>query len=214
MLVLAAVAEAQSRNRPTPRRRATKPNTQPAPQPAPEPETGPATLGRVARDLGRLPKTERTTEKLALQAGLEFMLAVSAADGDRAVRWLDATGYQPLPIEGPLPDPPGKPVLATEIAAQIKSRPAAPIAGLPPEAVAALRRADVAARFASVGQWMLPGDFGVVFESGHDPREPPWLPRDALVVVRVRGMRATVMGGNLLEVLTAGEGSAKQPREP
>ena len=209
------MAEAQSRNRPTPRRRATKPATQPAaPQPAPEPETGPATLGRVARELARLPRNERTPEKLALQAGLEFMLAVSAADGDRAVRWLDATGYQPLPIEGPLPDPPGKPVLAPEIAAQIKSRPAAPIAGLPPEAVAALRRADVAARFASVGQWMLPGDFGVVFESVHDPREPPWLPRDALVVVRVRGVRATVMGGNLLETLSAGVGPAKQPDEP
>ncbi|MBK9127361.1 MAG: hypothetical protein IPM13_06135 [Phycisphaerales bacterium] len=142
------------------------------------------------------------------------MLAVSAADGDRAVRWLDATGYQPLPLEGPLPDPPGKPVLAAEITGQIKSRPAAPIAGLPPEAVAVLRRGDVAARFASVGQWMLPGDFGVVFEAAHDFREPPWLARDALVVVRVRGSRATVIGGNLLEALTMRENSPKQPSKP
>ncbi|RMF84343.1 MAG: hypothetical protein D6744_03270 [Planctomycetota bacterium] len=58
--------------------------------------------------------------------------------------------------------------------------------------------------FPAVAAWMLPRDYALVVEPAgagvHD-----WVTRRACLVIRVRGRRATIVGGNLIEVLLAAE---------
>ena len=68
--------------------------------------------------------------------------------------------------------------------------------------------------FPAVATWMLPQDLAVVFRTAPADQVSNWLMHDACLVVRVRGERATVLGGSLLQALAeAAEARAPEAEE-
>lgn len=136
--------------------------------------------------------------------GLDVALAIGRAEGAQAAALIDVTGYHALPLTGPLPERPGKPVPANDVARWIAARPPVDLAHHTLDQVYVATRDEVRSRFPAVAVWMLPQDLAVMF------RPPPfdsggrWITQEACVVVRLRADRATVIGGNLFEALAAG----------
>jgi len=76
------------------------------------------------------------------------------------------------------------------------------VGGLPAECAAVVEREKLRDEFPAVATWMLPTeDLAVVFRPAPGERATGWLSYDACLVVRLRGDRATIVGGNLLEAL-------------
>lgn len=176
-----------------------------AAQPAevPPPQSQPAHV-TVADELRRwsgarpanLPRAE-----LARLAAIEFAAAVAAADGRRAEAVTDAIGYQALPFEGRLPETPARPRSPQELGEGVDRRRGCDIGGLPAGCFDVLSTEELGRRFPAVKDWILPPQDVVIRVVPVDGVEPRWLARPACIVVRLRGARATVVGGNLLAAL-------------
>lgn len=177
----------------------------PASAPATQP-SGPETALQMLERLRGIAAQHLSDELLATRAALEFCDALAQGDGAAATAVLDAPGYQPLPADGaenllPLgpngvPEPPAnrKP---GELAAAVAALPRWTLAEAPSERFKLISREKLHERMPLAGQWMLPGDFALLLEAGAlGPQTPP---RTACLVMRVRGSRAVVLGGNLVE---------------
>lgn len=172
--------------------------------PASAPAAGsppPETAAQRVEKLRRTPASQLSRDELAYLAGVQFLLAVGAGDATRALERLDVTGYQPLPLRGPLPGEPGRPIVPEALRIRIRQQQPAALGALPHWRFSVLNRAETREHFSAVARWMLDDDLAVVFE-------PPaglenWTRQPCCVVVRVRGQRATVMGGNVFAALEA-----------
>jgi len=142
----------------------------------------------------------QTQRELAIKGALEFALALGNAEGERAGQVLDATGYQPLPLEGDLPENPPRTLSVASIIAKVQKRKTHPLGALPADCVQCLDVAATRELFPAVGRWMLPDDRAVLFAPVAAPNGD-WITRRACLVVRIRGTRPIVMGGNLLACL-------------
>lgn len=150
--------------------------------------------------LRKLKPAELRNEDRALLAGLEFCLAVDAADGKRAASLVDPSGYHPLPSDGPLPQRPQKPLFAPALPEQISKRTPRRVAGTCSTAgLRVLRQKELRDLYPAMAKWMLTAeDYALVLDAASNQT---WLTREACLVIRVRGSRAYVMGGNLLEAI-------------
>lgn len=170
------------------------PEPVPATRPAP-PETAQQRLNHLLRSA----PSSLSRDELALAAGLDFFLAIARADARTAAERLDATGYQPLPLRGPLADEPGRPLTPQAVKIRVGQQSPAPLGDAAAARFSVRRAPDVADPFPGVSRWMLPDDFCIVYEPAG--RIPNWTDQPCCVVVRVRAQRAVVMGGNLLAAL-------------
>lgn len=163
------------------------------------------------RRLRAVPAKKRTRKQRALIAGLAFCDAVRRASGVEAYKQLDVVGYQPLPLEGELPEAPGKPITPSALAKRIDDRPAARAGKVPAELFVLTDRETLRKSYPAVARWMLPRDFALVIERP-DGDSANWVARRCCIVIRLRGKRASIVGGNLFEALKQSrEESAKQP---
>ncbi len=143
-----------------------------------------------------------TPDERALRAVLDLTLALGQADGKRAAQVIDASGYQPLPETGELPERPDKPLHAPAVAALVAARPPAPVGDLPAAGFRVARAHEIESVYPPIARWMLSREDRAVLIRAPDPPVPGWIARDAVVVVRLRGAMATVVGGTLLDCLT------------
>lgn len=179
-----------------------KPASQPASEPAePVPPQG-ETIGYTIRRLRRVGAKQLKEGEVATLAALEFCSAIAGCDSVKVADALDATGFQPLPLEGALPYPPVRPMLPVDLTESFKARTAVSIDEVLLEKVQIVKRAGVEHDFPAVAEWMLPGDHAAVLDP--DPQTPGWVTRRCVVVIRVRGRRPWVMGGNILTALGVG----------
>ena len=169
--------------------------SQPAAPPVNEPIVGPR------QRLARIAPERRTLDEHALLTTADFVLALGRADGARAAALVDAVGYQPLPLEGELPEKPDKPWLPAVLEKQLAARRPVEVERLTADDFTVLTRDGVRTRFAAVATWMLPEDRAVVCWPPATQRVAGWVQREACLVVRVRASRATIVGGSLLELL-------------
>jgi hypothetical protein len=181
-----------------------QPTSQPTTQAAPE------TVLAARQRLNRIKPHDRTPAERTLLTALDFALAVAQSDPKRAVAVVDATGYQTLPLAGDLPEKPAKPLLATALEHEIVGLPRADLGRLTMDRVEIVPHEKLRQSFPAVATWMLPQDFAVVFRAAPADQASNWLARDACLVVRIRGERATVLGGSLLQAL----GDAAESRAP
>ncbi|RMF78045.1 MAG: hypothetical protein D6744_10525, partial [Planctomycetota bacterium] len=77
----------------------------------------------LLRDLRKQPREKITQAALARRTGIEFCLALAVGDGRAATARVDAIGYQPLPLSGPLPLDPPRLIPVDELARWIDRRP-------------------------------------------------------------------------------------------
>lgn len=171
------------------------------------------TVALTRQRLSRIPLKERTDKDRALLAGLDFVLALGKSDGRRAAILIDAVGYQPLPVEGELPEKPEKPIPPSEIHKLVAGRPMVNVADRPSDEIKVVDAGALRTEFPAVATWMLPQDWAVVFRAASDGHAGRWITRDACIVVRIRADRPTILGGNLLEVLAAAAEAAAPPGE-
>jgi hypothetical protein len=136
---------------------------------------------------------------VALRCTLQLCIALGGGDPQRAAGLLDVVGYQPLPLDGELPDEPGKPLNAGAFASQLENRPRFDASSLPAVGFSSLNAREVAGAFPAVARWMLPEDYAVVIEPAGS--SGAWVQRRCCVVVRVRGSKPIIVGGNLLQAL-------------
>lgn len=172
-----------------------------SPQTASAPSSAPSTLSDELIRLRSIQKPH--DDEIALRAALEFVAAIGDADGPRAAKIVDVVGYQPLPFTGALPDPPAPSHTPAQIQQWVTSRPKVAIGALSSGSWEALNEASGRISFPAVTRWMLPEDHLFVFHAGGPEH---WLTRDACVVVRTRGSRPTIVGGNLIAALSAPSG--------
>ena len=180
-----------------------------------QPATQPAETIAVARQrLARIKSPDRTPGDRSLLVALDFVVAIGSDDGRRIASLVDAVGYEALPLAGDLPERPDKPLSPAaieKVAARIAERRPGRTAGVMCRGRPAGR---LAAEFPAVATWMLPQDWAVVFRPVAGNSLPAWLSQKACVVVRIRGERATLIGGNLLEaLLMAAENAAPEAEE-
>jgi hypothetical protein len=184
------------------------------------------------RKRGRAPKREQSAtpapalpalsrNDLALRTALDFCIAIGAGDGQRAAAALDVVGYQALPLSGKLPESAEKPLSQIELIPQVGRRLPFDVSGMPASAFCVLSRGDLTQQFPAVAQWVLPQQDIVIritpdhigagdpagaaaAADAHAAAAPTseWLRQPACVVVRIRGQRATIVGGNLLAALS------------
>src|SRR5690606_9921002 len=71
----------------------------------------------------------------------------------------------------------------------------------------------------AASEWMLPVDYALLLTP--DPARPRWIARPACLIIRVRGVDATIVGGNLFDALpartsgpNAGSSAAEQDADP
>lgn len=201
-IVWPSFAQDKKKPAPKPRARTTRrtPTSKPTSTIAPlePPPPGGETVAYAIKRLRHGPASELRGADLALLAGLDFCTAIADADAARASHLLDATGYQPLPVEGPLPLDPPRLLLPAHLKEALANRRGAPIGEVLLERFSVQRMEAVRAAFPAVADWMLPDDFALVVEPDAAAR---FVLRRACVVVRVRGRRPAIVGGNLLEAL-------------
>ena len=171
----------------------------------PQPEQSAAELLAFLRSQA---KDKTADADRALRAGLEFCLALGVGDGRAAVRSLDAVGYQPLPLSGELPLDPPRSIPAEELARWIDRRADSNVAAAAARHFVLRSRAECESLFPAVAAWMLPDDHALVLESP-GARVHYWIERRACLVIRVRGKRPAIVGGNLIEVLLASDETAE-----
>ncbi len=158
------------------------------------------TVASLIAQLESTPPNSRSLSDRALLAGLQFSRAVAAADAEAAASLLDSVGYQPLPLEGPLADPPPRPLRPGRFSTLVHARPRATLDQLPASMFELARRADVHGRFPAVGHWMLAQDVALIIQ----PRQadaPNWVRRECCLVIRIRMGRAQIVGGSLFDAL-------------
>jgi hypothetical protein len=172
--------------------------------PSAQPTSGPAwqTIATARQRIAQVKSKARSDADRALLVALDFLAAVGTGDGHRAGLLLDAVGYQALPLTGELPERPDRPLTPAALEKSLAALPRADWAALPTGCVEHQTRAALAATFSAVATWMLPQDQAVVFHPW-ERAGPSWIRQDACLVIRIRGERATIIGGNLLEALTA-----------
>ena len=185
VFTLTASASGQSKPPPTP----------PASQPAEA-----ADVDSALRRLRARPSEERSRKDLALQTGLEFCMAVAKPDGARAAELLTVVGYQALPREGELPEKPARPIDRPTFQKWVDGRKPARVGALAIENFDLLDHEALRPRFPAVARWMSAQDFALLIEPPAD-ETPNWVNRTCCVVVRLRGRKAVVVGGNLLAAL-------------
>lgn len=165
-------------------------------QPAPE------TAAAARQRLARVPADQRSRADRALLAALDLALAIGRPDAEqRTAGLIDPIGYQTLPLAGELPERPAKPVPAKEVAARLAGRAPVDADRLLAGQFAVLAAEELAERFPAVARWKLPDDVVVALRPAADPRVGGWVRCEACVVVRLRGRRTTIIGGNVLEAL-------------
>lgn len=196
LTALVPEADAQQKKQ----RRARRPTSKPAAsQPAepPEPTTPPATaLERLAR-LKQKKENKLTRGEIAVACGMDFALAVAVADADRAVARVDAVGYQTLPVNTPLPEKPERAMQADALREAIRRRVRADVSRLPPEAFNLKSRAELHELFPEPARWMAEDDVAMLIDAPTDA-VAGWITQRHCVIIRVRGRRATIIGGTLL----------------
>lgn len=179
-----------------------KPASAPASQPEePVPPQG-ETVAYTLRRFQRIGIKQLKSSEIALLAGLQFCSAVAACDGARAADMLDATGYQQMPMTGPLPNPPPRPIAPLDFRESFKARSPVNLDNTLLDRFTLVRRAGMVSAFPSVAQWMLPDDHGLVIDP--DPMTPGWVTRRCCLVIRVRARRPCIMAGNMVEALGVG----------
>ena len=189
-----------------------RPTSQPATQRATQP--APETVATARARLNRIKLRDRSPGERTLLVALDFALAAAQSDPRRAALVVDAVGYQALPLAGDLPEKPDKPLLGAALEREVLGLPAADLAKLTMDRVEAVPREKLRDSFPAVAAWMLPQDVAVVFHTAPVDQVPNWLVHDACLVVRMRGERATVLGGNLLQALAeAAEARAPEAEE-
>lgn len=202
-IVVALVTPALAQNTKPKKPRATKrtPPRATATQPAePVEPTIPGSIGEAHQRLALRKVSELKPAELAARSAYEFCLAAGAADGERAAQVTDAVGYQALPPEGDLPESAERPIPVEQVQVEIAKRRRGDVARLPIETLATQTRGELRAQFPAVAKWMLPDDFALVATPSQDAGGQ-WITKPACLVVRVRGNRATIVGGNLLAAL-------------
>ncbi len=185
------------------------PSTQPASQPG-------ETIAAARQRLARTKSPERSDQERALLTALDFALAVGAGDARKAAGVIDAVGYQALPLAGDLPDKPDKPLAPPAIERLLAALPKMDVGALPASCAAMAAHTTLPDQFPAVANWMLPQDQVILFQPlpGNPPRRDEiWLRQPACVVVRVRGERATIVGGNFLAALAAAAEAAAPAAE-
>ncbi len=164
---------------------------------------GSETVAQARRRLARIRPEKRTSDDHALLTALDFALAIGQADGRRAAGLLEAVGYQPLPAVGDLPEPPPKPVPGSDVEKAIAARRPMKVEDLPIAQIEVYTRKRLRPVFPAVADWMLAQDRAVVFRPAGEPPLSDWVTTEACLVVRIRADKATIAGGNLLQVLGA-----------
>jgi hypothetical protein len=139
-------------------------------------------------------------EQVALRTAIEMCLALGRADGKRAVERFEVIGYQTLPLEGDLPEPPDRPAPADTIKAQLDKRAKSPIDHLPAEMFQIRPKDKLREQFPAAAAWMLADDVAIVISPTTEPGGD-WLTRPGCLIIRVRAGKPAVIGGNLLEAL-------------
>ena len=180
-----------------------QPASQPAPASAPAVPPGSETVAQARRRLSRIRPDKRTSDDHALLTALDFALAIGQPDGRRAAGLLEAVGYQPLPAVGDLPEPPPKPVPSSDVEKAVTARRPVKLDDLPVTQIEVYTRKRLRPLFPAVADWMLAQDRAVIFRPAGDPPLADWVTTDACLVVRIRADKATIAGGNLLQVLGA-----------
>ncbi|MBL8879541.1 MAG: hypothetical protein JNG88_10520 [Phycisphaerales bacterium] len=195
---------------------AAKSTSQPSTGRAPVALDPPDSIGRRLNELQRLKNRRLNDKEIALRAALEFLVAVGAGDGESAARVTEAVGYQPLPLGEKLPNPPAAGIGLDSLRAQVAARRPAPIRELPIGCIQLVQRDELQSLAPAISRWMLPDDWAIVIADAteadggnestphHDaPAASPGrvFPEPAVLVVRLRAGRATVMGGNMLAAL-------------
>ena len=137
----------------------------------------------------------------ALRAATRFTQAVYVGNGQEVYPLLDAIGYQRLPLSGPLPADPGRPMTPAAVARLVDSLGRHGKLQLDPEAFSVVKREQLRRWFPAAARWMSPQDYAVVIEPGGLPGD--WLGRRCCLVVRIRGRRAQIIGGNLFSAIRA-----------
>lgn len=177
----------------------------PSPLPAQEsqPATQPAeTLEVALKRLRAIPHKQLHDRDIALRTGIQFLIAAGTGDTRTAVADIDATGFQPLPLTGDLPEAPAKPLGSADVSALISDRmPRSATATFSAESVALVHAKDVRQKFPAIAKWMLPTDYAVLISPVAG--QPNWVRQPACIVVRVRGTNAKIMGGNLFSAVEA-----------
>ncbi|MBK8915987.1 MAG: hypothetical protein IPM64_15565 [Phycisphaerales bacterium] len=172
----------------------------PAAQPAHDLTSVP--LGEALQRISAIRSRRLTVDETALRCAIEFALAVASGNETTAVRLIDATGYQPL--LDPAPAAPGRvpepaPLIpGAQVGQWLRQLPRSEISGVRVGATPLLDRRSVYEFVPFAGEWMLPGDRALLLTP---EATGGWVAEPACVVVRVRGSRATVVGGTLLEAL-------------
>ncbi|MGD8453721.1 MAG: hypothetical protein PVJ57_18055 [Phycisphaerae bacterium] len=172
------------------------PTTQPATQPV---TTQPAKPETIAETRARLKATKLSDREAALVAALDLVVALGAADGPRAAELIDAVGYEPLPMWGPLPLDPPRPIPRDEIATRFAQRPRAPLDLLPPTCLDTMDQKTLLKEFPAAGTWMLPQDWAVIIRPIEG--QTGWVSRRTYLIVRVRAGKPAIIGGDLLAAL-------------
>ncbi len=184
-------------------RPASQPTSAPADPPvAPEVET----IAEFVRRTERSRTAPKSDAERARVAALQFLAAVARADGEAAAARLDVVGYQPLPLSGGLPNPPVRPQTIAEFKRWLETQPARPWGAWRAIDFVVKPRSEMAESHAPAAQWMLPEDFALIYQP--DENHPPaagaaaTIPIDldaGCLVVRVRGPKATIIGGSWFE---------------
>jgi hypothetical protein len=172
-----------------------EPSSQPATRPATE------TMASARQRLLHLRPGERSRRDRARLVAMELILAIGQAGGREAAAVIDPVGYQSLPLEGELPDKPDKPISPAAFEKEIAARRPADLGELPADLLQVVVPDGLREEFPAIATWMLPQDLAVVIRAPADHAVPNWITRDACLVVRIRGEKATILGGNLLEAL-------------
>jgi hypothetical protein len=158
------------------------------------------TLGEAHRGLMFIKTTRLRERHIALRTGLGFVLALGRNDAKAAAGMVDVVGYQALPLTGPLANPPKPPVSPTDFQAYLGKHQFAAASDVRLSAVELRTAAEIATTFGAVSRWMTDQDLALVLPSAAEGG-PAWLAQRGCIVLRVRGPRAVVRGGNLFNAL-------------
>lgn len=164
-------------------------------QSQPSPPQGESVQERLGA-LGRLSRNDRTPRSVAEQAGLEFCVAMAEADGKRIAPLLEVVGYQPLPLAGDLPDPPHRPIFPLDLAKRISARQKVNLRSAEAASFSLKNKREIQELFPAISQWMLDADWALICQPVSDADWPQGV---RCLVIRVRALKPTIVGGNLVE---------------
>lgn len=166
--------------------------------PATQPERD--TLAGRLQALQERPDDELDDKDRATVVALQFIIAIGENDPNEAAGLLDVVGYQRLPLSGKLDTIPERPLQPADLVETLQRYEFNPIGDVDLEAVALHNRRSLERWFPAVARWMGPQDYALRMR-GRDEGGISWLKQRGCIVVRVRGDKATVVGGNLFAAL-------------